>query len=364
MTYNIKNLNVASLDFDDIVASLSTFLQQQPELSDVNFTDEGTAANMLVQILATSTAYSGVYAQFGYINSWPVTANFVEGVLASASLSSILIPYTQSASCVSTLAVTGIMTDVPRYTTFNGQSTTGTPIYFYNVDPIIRNNGTGNAYTLYCGSGTVVYTNYDYTTQSCIIPKTVDPRTISMYTTKTDVSGTVTYWTRVEKGNNTSSSNQNIFTVTHAPDGNYLVTNNLPNAAKTDTSVTVSIQAVVSNGVVGNSATVVPPSYLTQTYQTTPDGGYDELTLGQAKAKYTFNANGLQRCVTLNDYKNAILASGISGTSDFTLITVANGSPVGTVKIYVSGLSVPNQATLMNYLSSKAMAGINLVYSL
>jgi len=97
MTYDIKNLNVASLDFDDIVQSLSTFFQQQPELKDVNFTDEGTAANMLVQILATATAYSGVYSQFGYVNSWPVTANYVEGILTCASLSSILIPYTQSA---------------------------------------------------------------------------------------------------------------------------------------------------------------------------------------------------------------------------------------------------------------------------
>jgi hypothetical protein len=362
MTYNLKNLNVSSLDFDDIVSSLSTFLQQQPELSDINFTDEGTAANMLIHILATATAYSGVYSQFGYINSWPVTANFVEGVLASASLSSVLIPYTQSATTTATLSTT-YLGGASRYTTFNAQSSNGTLIYFYNIDPI-PGDGIARAYTLYAGTGTSIYTNYDYTTQSCIIPKEIDPRTVSMYTRKTDGTGSVVYWTRVDKGNDTAAGNQNIFTITHASDGNYLVTNNLPNAAKTDTSMIVSIQGVVSNGTLGNSASITVPSYISMTYQTTPSGGYDSLSLNQAKAKFAFNANGYKRCVTLNDYTNAIVASGIDGTSDSTLITVKNGATPGTVNVYVTGLSTSGQSTLMNYLSTKSMAGINLVYSL
>ena len=70
----------------------------------------------------------------------------------------------------------------------------------------------------------------------------------------------------------------------------------------------------------------------------------------------------MTRCVTLNDFKNAIVASGISGTSDSTLITVANDSIPGTVKIYVVDLSESNQTLLMNYLAQKTVAGINLVY--
>jgi hypothetical protein len=136
--------------------------------------------NMLLQILATATAYNGVYAQFGYTNSWPVTANMVEGVLAAASLSSILIPYTQSASCSATLSTT-YTGGALRYTTFNGQGSNGALIYFYNIDPIPA-TGVGYSTNLYAGSGTAIYTNYDYTTQSCIIPKEVDPRTISFYT--------------------------------------------------------------------------------------------------------------------------------------------------------------------------------------
>lgn len=362
MTYDIKNLNVASLDFDDIVSSLSSFLQEQPELSDINFTDEGTAANMLVNILATATAYSGVYAQFGYVNSWPVTANMVEGVLAAASLSSILIPYTQSASAYSTLSTT-YTGGALRYTTFNAQSPNGTSIYFYNIDPI-PGDGVGYYTKLYAGSGTSIYTNYDYKSQSCIIPKEVDPRTISFYTENVSGTGVKTYWTRVDKGNNTSSGNQNIFTVIHSPDGNYLVTNNLPNASVIGTDKRVSVQAVISNGSVGNGAIISVPSYITETYMETPSGGYSELDLNTAKAKFTFNANSFQRCVTLEDFKNAIAASGIDGTSDKTLITVANDSTPSTVKVYVSGLGSSDITLLLSYLSSKTLAGINVVYSL
>ena len=362
MTYDIKNLNVASLDFDDILLSLSSFFQQQPELNDINFNDEGTAANMLLQILATATAYNGVYAQFGYTNSWPVTANMVEGVLAAASLSSILIPYTQSAACSATVSTT-YTGGALRYTTFNGQGSNGALIYFYNIDPI-PGDGVGYATNLYAGTGTVIYTNYDYTTQSCIIPKEVDPRTISFYTENVSATGNKTYWTRVDKGNNTTSSNQNIFTVTHSSDGNYLVTNNLPNAATISTSQRVSVQAVISNGTVGNGASISPPSYIIQTVSTTPSGGYSALSLNQAKSKFTFNANSFQRCVTLEDFKNAILASGITGTEDRSLITVSNGTVPGTVNVYVSGLSVSGQDTLTQYLSTKTMAGTTVIYSL
>tara|TARA_R110000868_G_scaffold139430_3_gene354222 strand:+ start:5059 stop:6150 length:1092 start_codon:yes stop_codon:yes gene_type:complete len=363
MTYDIKNLNVASLDFDDIVSSLTSFFQQQPELVDINFTDEGTAANMLIQILATSTAYAGVYAQFGYTNSWPVTANMVEGVLAAASLNSILIPYSQSAKISATLSST-ISGGVLRYTTFNAQSANGSQLYFYNIDPI-NSDGVGYYTNLYAGTGTVVYTNYDYTSQSCIIPKDIDPRTISFYTEDVSGVGAVkTYWTRVDKGNNTSTGNQNIFTVMHSSDGNYLVTNNLPNAATITTSKRVSIQGVLSSGALGNGASLSMPSYITSTYVSTASSGYDALTLNMAKAKYTFNANSMQRCVTLEDFKNSIAASGIPGTSDKTLITVANDNNPSTVKVYVTDLDSSSQTLLLSLLATQTLAGISVIYSL
>ena len=83
-----------------------------------------------------------------------------------------------------------------------------------------------------------------------------------------------------------------------------------------------------------------------------------------AKAKVQFAASSQHKCVTLEDYENAILASGISGTDNLTNITVANGSVPCQIKVYVNGLSSAGQTELMLYLGQRAVAGINLVYSL
>jgi hypothetical protein len=83
-----------------------------------------------------------------------------------------------------------------------------------------------------------------------------------------------------------------------------------------------------------------------------------------AKAKFNFNSNSQQRCVTLEDFKTAIYASGINGTDNKSLITVANGTTPCTVKVYVNGLSSSNQSLLLNYLSNLTVAGINVVYGL
>jgi hypothetical protein len=94
-----------------------------------------------------------------------------------------------------------------------------------------------------------------------------------------------------------------------------------------------------------------------------PFGGYDLITVEQARYKLLFNAPGQDRCVTINDYVNAILSSGISGTANESLITVQNDCCIpGRVKVYVQGLSSANQTYLMAYLSPKIAAGITLVY--
>lgn len=361
MTYNLNNLNVASLDFDDISSNLSSFLNQQPDLADIDFSNSGSAANMLLNILATVTAYNGVYAQFAYINSWPASANVESAILGCASLSSVLVPYTQSAYANYTMLVSGSNTGgVPAYTAFDAVGTDGSNLYFYNIEAIPY--GTATSVNLYCGKEAITYTNYDYETQSAILPKDIDPATISMVVTNNNTN-TSTTWTRVDKGRGINGTNQSVFCVIHSVDG-YRVTNNLPGAQNITTSNRVSVTALKSNGSLGNGATITIPTAITANFYTDAVGGYDSLSIEQLRAKFNFNATGYQRCVTLQDYKNAIVASGISGTEDIANVTVANDNVPYTIKIYVSGLSTTNQTQLMAYLSNLSMAGINLTYSL
>ncbi len=366
MTYKLSGtngLNVSSLDFEEIRNNLATFLNQQPDLADIDFTSSGSAASMILNILATATAYNGVYAQFSYTNSWPASANFEDAVLGCASLASVLVPYKQSAYANYTLIVgendqTGATGSVPAYTAFDAVGTDGSQLYFYNIETIPFN--VSSSVTLYSGSAVETFTNYDYTTQSITLPKDIDPATITMVV---NTSGTNTTWTRVEKGRDVSGTNQNVFCVTHSVDG-YRVTNALPSATQLTTSSRVAVTAIYSNGSSGNEATISLPIEFTASYYSDAANGYDALSTEQLKAKFNFNFTGYQRCVTLEDYKNAIVASGISGTEDINNVTVANSSIPCTVKIYVTGLSSGNQTILMNYLSNLAMAGINLTYSL
>lgn len=356
MTYELKNLNVASLDFDDIKASLINFFEQQSDLKDLDFRNDSSSVNLLLNILSTVTAYNGVYAQFGFINSFATTASILESVLGIAANSSVLIAPQQSARSTRTLIAAGATLE--DYSTFQARATNGADIFFFNTEQIPYQ--TAKSVTLYSGTEVVSFTNYDYETQSCVLPITIDPDSINMYET-TIGSGIVTKWTKVDKSATTLSSNNTHFTVINGPNG-YLVTNNFASAREVNTSSTVLIKAVVSNGSIGNSATIFARSDTQFGTTIFPSNGYDLISVDEARSKLLFKATGQERCVTLQDFKNAILSSGISGTSTESLISVANGSYPGQVKVYVTNLSSANISQLLNYLSDKTLAGITVVY--
>jgi len=357
MTYQLKNLNVASLDFDDIKSSLISFFKQQPDLADLDFDNTASTTNLLVNILATATAYNGIYAQFGFINSFATTTTLMESLMGIAANNSVLLAPIQSAT--SSRTVTAVGSTLEEYSTFLATTPTGADTFFFNITSVPAN--TSKTTVLYCGQSVTSFTNYDYTTQSCELPYTIDPRTISFYETQIG-SGTVTKWTRVDKSTTSSSDDTETFTVINGPKG-YIVTNNFLTAKRITTSSTVLIKAVVSNGSAGNNASITSRSDTLFPTAVTPSGGYDLLSVTQARYKLLFNATAQDRCVTINDFVNAIIGSGISGTSDESLITVQNDCCIpGKVKIYVSGLSSSNASALMTYLGDRSVAGINLVY--
>lgn len=356
MTYQLQNLNVASLDFDDIKESLITFFENQNDLKDLDFRNEASAVNMLINILATATAYNGVYAQFGFVNSFATTANVLESILGIASNSSVLIAPIQSAKTTQTITTKNIQ--LQDYSTFNARATNGADIFFYNTESI----GTGDSKSvqLYSGTEIVSFTNYDYDTQSCFLPFTVDPATISMYENEIN-SSSIVKWTRVDKSASTSTSNNTHFTVLNGPNG-YIVSNNFASSKEVTTKSTILIKAIVSNGNIGNNASIFPRSDIIFGTNNLPYGGYNQISVDEARSKLLFKATGQERCVTLTDFRNAILSSGISGTSDESLISVSNSSYPSQVKVYVVGLSSANSAALMSYLSDKIVAGTTVVY--
>lgn len=357
MAYDIKNLNVSSLDFDDIKSSLIEFLEQQSDLNSLDFRNEASAVNLLINILATATAYNGVYSQFGFINSFATTATVLESLLGVAANCSVLLEPTKSAVSSRTVNTLNGITLSP-YTTFSARATNGADIFFYNIEQIPANSS--KIINLYSGTDVVSYTNYNYDTQSCEIPYSVNPDTISFYETNINTNVT-TEWTRVNKFTKAPSGNQTTYTVINGPRG-YIVSNNTSSAKTITTASKVSIRTITSNGGIGNNALISSTANTSFGTNNSPLGGYDLISVARAKSAVLFRTTGQNRCVSINDYKNAILSSGIDGTDTLSKISVTNGSYPGTVKIYVNGLSIEGQEQLLSYLSDKTPAGINVEY--
>ena len=356
MAYNITELNVASLDYSNIVDSLITFLEKQPELKNIDFRNNASAANMLINMMATATAYNGVYTQMGLKESFVSTASWLESVVGIASNHSILLPIKKSASAIGTTNQL-----VAEYTNFSGTSPDGTSMYFYNIDVVPETVG-GRQFTLYAGNSVTTYTSWDFENSIMLLPLSIDPNTVSLYeiTDPSDPLNTQVKWTRVDKSMTTTTDSQNIFTVLNGPNG-YIVTTNFPNARRIPTSSSVKVKAIESNGSIGNNAVISDPNSVFLTI-TTPSGGYDLLTVTMAKAKLLFSLSQ-DRCVTVKDYINAIVSSNISGTENEDDVSVRSGDVPGVINVYVENLSSQGQAELISYLSNKSVAGTSIVYA-
>lgn len=355
MAYNLNQLKVASLDYSYIVESLTTFLEKQPELKDIDFRNQASAANMIINILATATAYNGIYTQLGLKESFVSTASLLESLVGVASNNAIVIAPVKSAKAVATTTQS-----ISDYTSFDAVAPDGSSIHFYNPDTITGSSG-GSTVNLYSGSGVNVYTNWDFESQSMLLPYTVDPDTVNLYEITDPFNPTTSQvkWTRVDRSFLSTSDNQKIFAVQNSPTG-YLVTTNFANAKVLTTSSSVMVKAVISSGSVGNNALISDPNSLFSQILT-PTGGYNTLSVDTARAKVLFGLSQ-DRCVTIRDYINAILSSSIPGTSDESLVSVRNGDAPGTVNVYVSGLSSTNQTLLLTYLSERTPAGTSVIY--
>jgi len=357
MAYNLSDLNVASLDFTQIKNSLTAFLKEQPDLKDLDFSNSASATNMIVNIMATATAYNGVYAQYGYLNSFATTATTLPSILGIAANSSVLVEPTKCSKTTRTITVSG--TSLAAYSTFTALNPNGTQVIFYNVESVGAN--TTDSIGLYCGS-VETFTEFDYNTLSMPIPYYIDPETITLQVTNTNTGATVT-WTKVDTISKVPTGNQTHYSVINGNLG-YLVTTNIPTAQTITTDYKVTVTGIRSTGSVGNNSVLNARTNATFNTYDAPSNGVDLITVNKAKTQLRFKSTGQERCVTVNDYKNAILNSGIEGTDTESKITVSSGSIPGEVKIYVEDLSSTYQTSLLDYLYEKSLVGIKLVYSL
>ncbi len=149
-----SKLQLTSLDFDSIKQNLKTFLKSQSEFQDFDF--EGSAINVLLDLLAYNTFYNGFYLNMIGNEMFLDTAVLRKSVVSHAKLLGY-VPRSATAS-IAYLDVTvnknpadqTTLLNIPRFTPFASQALNGISYTFYTTDDtaFVANSNTQFAFTM------------------------------------------------------------------------------------------------------------------------------------------------------------------------------------------------------------------------
>jgi len=143
----MAKLSVSELDFDAIKANLKDYLRDQNEFDGFDF--EGSAMNILLDILAYNTHYNSFYLNMIANEMFIDSAALRPSVVSHAKLLGYTPRSTTAAVATVNVAITKSISDattiltLPRFTQFTSQSVDGQSFVFVSVDEkTSSNNGT------------------------------------------------------------------------------------------------------------------------------------------------------------------------------------------------------------------------------
>lgn len=143
----MAKLSVSELDFDAIKANLKDYLRDQNEFDGFDF--EGSAMNILLDVLAYNTHYNSFYLNMIANEMFLDSAALRPSVVSHAKLLGYTPRSTTAAVATVNVAITKSVSDattiltLPRFTQFTSQSVDGQSFVFVSVDEkTSSNNGT------------------------------------------------------------------------------------------------------------------------------------------------------------------------------------------------------------------------------
>ena len=318
-----NRIRVAELDFDEIKQNFKTFLQGQAEFTDYNF--EGSALNVLLDVLAYNTHYNSVYTN--------LVANemFLDSASKRSSVVSLAkqIGYTPE-SMTSARAIIDMYVQppgapnsifLPRLQPFS-TVINSVPYTFYNIDSkIVVPLGGVFAFTdITLVEGTPITNYYEVTpTQQRFIlgNANIDLSTLRISVQETASSSVSEQYIRATTINNVTSVTP-VFFVQETYDGLYEITfgDGVIGKKLTPGNV-VRVEYFVSSGSLannGNSFTFdgtfdIPATVTTLFLQKPANGGSERESAESIKFKAPLTYSSQNRAVTAEDYKNIVLAN-------------------------------------------------------
>lgn len=142
------NLNISSLEFDDIKNDIKDYFKQDQQWTDYNF--EGSAMSSYLNILAYNTHYTGYYVKMMLNEGFADTAQTREAMLSKAKRGGYIVKSKTSAYASVSVEVKNVDPDVsfvniPRGTVFNTKSSTDNRnVFCTTTDYIIKRDSANN----------------------------------------------------------------------------------------------------------------------------------------------------------------------------------------------------------------------------
>ena len=140
------DVQLGSLDFESIKDSIIDHLKTQDVLKDYDY--EGSAAQVLLDILAYNTLYYGYYSNMIASEMFLDTAQKEESIISLVKPLGYVVPGKISAKARVKIRVGTAGTPVPTYTKFNGSNSSGASFNFYTLEPSVLDSDGENTVTV------------------------------------------------------------------------------------------------------------------------------------------------------------------------------------------------------------------------
>ncbi len=363
------NINLKSLEFDQIKNELVTYIKSKNEFTDYNF--EGSALSTIIDLLSYNTFYQILFQNILVNEMFLDSAQKLESIISHAKVQGYVVP--GKTSSVATLSITSSTNQtIPAYTQFRGQKTNGEVKFFYNIKPVILTADTPSTFDVYEGIRIIRNTELtlDTTTQSVFIPET----DIEFKSLKVTVDG-VDYAVATSVEPNTTQQSKVCFLERRATGydvmfaGVYDANTGIFNSANLQSTANIRVTYVVPSGTSGNGVS----SFTTTLSNITNIGssglsstGTNEPSIESLKFAIPRVFSSQSRVVTKDDVKAFLLERGY--VTSFDNVTVTGGDELTSPQLgKVFYTTTPelsedekNQAT--NALNEKCIVGIVFEY--
>lgn len=363
-------INIASLDFNDIKNSLKSYLNTKSDIFG-GYDFNGSAFNHLLDVFAYNTLYYAFYANMIANESFLDTAKIENNIISLVKPLGYLVPGKSAAQLSATVTATSPQTILAYTDFFSGSNSSGQSFRFYPIENKSV-NVSPTQITAYEARSVIkdLTVSVDLDEQKVFLANTeIDINTITV-----KVNGTT--WTKYETFSADPGPDSEVYFLDRTSAGFYLVfgkktLNDFQSSYGKNITASdiVTVSYLVPTGLAANGVSTVANTKTTVTSVVPSSGGRDvpDLDLIRFFAPKFFAAN--DRAVTKDDYYGVLLASNtlptdISKKEQISVWGGEDADPPAYGRVFVSFANSnynPTNSQIkrsISFLKNKCVVGI------